>query len=155
MGAPNTGGSLVSRTLVLIYGIFSYVVGVAGLAAIVAVLAHVMPVGFLGPEQTGFPILSNLVLVALWGAIHSVMARDWFKALISRLIPEPAERPTYVLVAGITSVLLVGYWQTIPGTIWAVTDTTAAALIWAVFAFGWVYLLAATFAIIPIGAFIR
>jgi protein-S-isoprenylcysteine O-methyltransferase Ste14 len=147
MDATGNDASLVSRTLVLIYGLVSYVIGVAGLAAIIAVLAHVMPFGFLKPAQTAYPILANLLLVALWGAIHSVMARDRFKALISRFIPEPAERPTYVLVAGVTSIALVGYWQPVPGVIWTVTNTTAVALIWAIFAFGWIYLLAATFAI--------
>lgn len=147
MNESANGPSLISRTLVLIYGIVCYFIGVAGLGAIVAVLAHLMPFGFLQPAESGYPLLTNLALVALWGVIHSGMARNRFKGLITRVIPEPAERPTYVLIAGLSSIGLVGYWQTIYGVIWSVTNPLGSTLIWAVFAFGWIYLLAATFAI--------
>jgi len=147
MDAQNNGASLIGRTLVLIYGMFSYLIGVAGLAAIIAVLAHLMPFGFLTSVQSDYPVLVNLLLVAGWGFIHSIMARDRFKGLITRIIPEPAERATYVLVAGISSVCLVGLWQTVPGVIWSVTDPAATTAIQLIFGFGWIYLLAATFAI--------
>jgi methanethiol S-methyltransferase len=54
---------------------------------------------------------------------------------------------TLVLISGITSILLVGFFQNVPGVVWAVTDTAAVTLLWTLFAFGWSYLLAATFAI--------
>ena len=139
--------SLISRTLVLLYGVASYFIGVAGLASVIVVLAGLMPFGFLGFAEFGNPIAVDLLLVAAWGVIHSIMARDSFKVAITKLIPEAAERPTYVLVAGVTSVLLVGLWQPVPGVVWWVTNPIAVILLWGLFAFGWVYLLAATFAI--------
>jgi len=147
MNASAHGSSLFGRTLVLVYGVICYFIGVAGLGALVAVLAHLMPWGFLTTAEMPFPLVTNLALVALWGFIHSVMARDRFKGLITRVIPEPAERPTYVLIAGLTSIGLAGFWQTVPGTLWSVTNPLFANLIQAIFVFGWVYLLAATFAI--------
>lgn len=138
---------LVSRTLVLVYGVVSYFIGVAGLACIVIALAKLIPFGFLVSRQLSMPILWNLVLVTIWGTIHSTMARDSFKRWITSVIPPAAERPTYVLVSGITSILLIGYWQAVPGVIWTATSPVSVALLWALFAFGWVYLLASTFAI--------
>ena len=139
--------SLVSRVLVLIYGVLSYFIGVAGLACIVLALIDFIPFGFLSSSESSNPILINITLVSAWGFIHTVMARDKFKQIVTKIIPEPAERPTYVLVAGITSILLIGLWQTVPGVIWAPTNSIVVALIWAIFVFGWIYLLAATFAI--------
>jgi len=75
------------------------------------------------------------------------MARPNFKALLTKVIPEPAERATYVLVAGLTSVVLTGYWMEVPGQIWQIENTSVAYLLWGIFIFGWVFLLAATFAI--------
>jgi protein-S-isoprenylcysteine O-methyltransferase Ste14 len=139
--------SFISRAIILLYGIVSYFIGVAGLACIILALVKFIPFGFLNPGQTSVPIVWNLVLVALWGIVHTVMARDSFKAVLTKIVPEAAERPTYVLVAGITSVLLVGLWQPVGGVIWSVTNPTAAIAIWVVFVFGWIYLLASTFAI--------
>lgn len=89
----------------------------------------------------------NLVLVALWGLSHSGMARRGFKDWITKFIPEAAERSTYVLVSGVVSILLIGLWQEVPGVIWSIGNPLAATLLWTLFGFGWVYLLAATFAI--------
>jgi protein-S-isoprenylcysteine O-methyltransferase Ste14 len=138
---------LVGRILVLVYGVVSYFIGVAGLACIIVALAKLIPFGFLVSGQSGTPILWNLALVAAWGIIHTTMARDRFKRLITSLIPTAAERPTYVLVAGITSILLIGFWQIVPGVIWKMSGPVSVALLWTLFAFGWVYLLASTFAI--------
>ena len=139
--------SLVSRVMVLIYGLVSYTIGVAGLGCIVAALATWIPFGFLETTSPLPLLLTNVLLVALWGVLHSVLARQSWKDRITQWIAEPAERPTYVLIAGITSLLLIGLWQPMPGVIWSVETPVLITLIWIVFAFGWVYLLASTFAI--------
>ncbi len=139
--------SFVSRTLVLVYGVASYFIGIGGLACIIFALAKLIPFGFLSSVQAPLPIIWDLALVAIWGGVHTAMARVRFKDLITRIIPEAAERPTYVLVAGISSILLVGLWQAVPGVIWSVTNASAVAVLWSLFAFGWIYLLASTFAI--------
>lgn len=139
----------MARLLILVYGVVSYLIGVAGLVAIIVTLAGLMPWGFLleSPSSASQPIIWNLALVFLWGLIHTGMARQGFKDVLCKLIPEPAERSTYVLIAGITSVALVGYWQQIPGQVWLVTAPAAVMLLWALFWIGWVFCLAATFAI--------
>jgi protein-S-isoprenylcysteine O-methyltransferase Ste14 len=135
----------LTRTLVLIYGVISYFVGVVGLLAIVALAADLVPAHL--QSETAMPVLWNIGLVAAWGVIHSYMARRSFKSMLTRLIPEPAERPTYVLVAGISSLLMVGLWQEMSAVIWSVESPALVTALWVMFGFGWVYTLAATFAI--------
>ena len=147
MTSADLNASLPNRIVVLIYGVLCYVVGVIGLGAIIAALARIVPFGFFARPGSGHALGSNLLLVAVWGVVHTGMARSAFKSVLTRVIPEPAERATYVLVAGVTSLLLVGAWQPIPGVVWSVSNEAARILLWALFAFGWVYLLAATFAI--------
>jgi protein-S-isoprenylcysteine O-methyltransferase Ste14 len=53
----------------------------------------------------------------------------------------------HVLIAGITSVALIGFWQNISGQIWHLESNGLVIGIWAAFIVGWTFLLAATFAI--------
>ncbi|MEZ4332025.1 MAG: isoprenylcysteine carboxylmethyltransferase family protein [Myxococcota bacterium] len=148
MTHADPSASLPQRVAILLYGILCYVVGVAGLGAIIAALAKQVPFGFLASSSViDHPVAWNGMLVVFWGVVHTSMARDAFKSMLTRVIPEPAERATYVLVAGVTSLLLVGAWEPIAGVVWSVSNDGAAILLWGLFAFGWIYLLAATFAI--------
>lgn len=139
--------SPAQRLTVLAYGILSYLVGVAGLVCLIAAFGDLVPWGFLLEDPGEHAFFYDLRLTAAWGFVHTGMARDAFKTWITRLIPEPAERATYVLVSGVTSILLVGLARTVPGTVWTVTNPLGAGLLWGLFVFGWTYLLAATFAI--------
>jgi protein-S-isoprenylcysteine O-methyltransferase Ste14 len=131
----------------MLYAVVSYAIGMAGVVCLVLVLAGWLPWGFLLPAEPGLAVIWNLGLVVVWGAIHSGMARQGFKDRLTGVMPEPAERPTYVLVAGLTTVCLAGFWQMVPGVLWSVTGDLAIGLLWGLFAFGWLYLVAATFAI--------
>ena len=86
----------MSRTIILIYGGLAYLIGVAGLVSIIAVLARLMPYGYLWADQTNAvnAIAWNILLVAVWGFVHSYTARPSFKAKITQVIPEAAERAT-------------------------------------------------------------
>ena len=139
----------MSRLIVFLYGVLSYLFGVLGLLCIIAVLARVMPWGFLSDVRTenSVAIVLNVILVLVWGVIHSIMARPSFKAWFTKIVPEAAERSTYVLVAGITSIALTGYWQNIDGYLWQIESGTLSTILWGIFGFGWVFLLASTFAI--------
>ncbi|MDA7738009.1 NnrU family protein [bacterium] len=139
----------MSKVIMVLYGGVAYFIGVVGLVSIIVVLAGLMPWGFLSLANMDMSsaIAWNIALVAVWGIIHSVMARPSFKQKLTQFIPEPAERPTYVLIAGITSVALVGYWQPIEGIVWSIQNDALAMTLWGIFVFGWAFLLLATFAI--------
>lgn len=140
------------RVIILIYGFFSYLIGVVGMLAIILPLTGHVSFGFLkdNPAPINPPInpwVWNAGLVAAWGIIHTATARPSFKAALTKFIPEAAERSTYVLIAGFTSIILTGYWQSISGQIWQVDTKSLTYLIWLIFLFGWAFLFAATFAI--------
>ena len=137
----------LGRLIVLIYGVLCYLLGVIGLVAIIILASGLMPSGQLALTEAISPAIINFLLVAIWGLVHSCMARDSFKSVLTRFIPEPAERPTYVLIAGVTSLLMVGLWQQVPGIIWSAQAPGLVTFLWIMFGFGWLYTLASTFAI--------
>jgi len=98
------------------------------------------------PGSVGRALAIDLGLVALFGVTHSVMARDWFKRRLTRLIPAAAERSTYVWQSSIFLGLAVWFWQPLPGALWSVGGPAAWA-IWAVAAAGICTVLLASFLI--------
>src|SRR5215813_12378408 len=88
----------------------------------------------------------DLLLLLLFAVQHTVMARPWFKRRWARIVPEPAERATFVLAASLALVLLFWLWRPIGGTAWNVPEPGAAALR-AGYAAGWVVALSSTFLI--------
>ena len=96
------------------------------------------------PGPVGLALLVNLGLLSLFAVQHSVMARPGFKRVWTKIVPEPAERATYVLLSSLALVLLFAYWQPIGGTVWKVTSDPAVGAIQAVYFVGWALLLYAT-----------
>lgn len=84
----------------------------------------------------------DLLLVAIFGLQHSVMARPWFKAW-TKPLPAPWLRVTYVHAANTALLLLVFAWQPLPESVWSVTWKPAETLLWGCFVFGWLLLLMA------------
>lgn len=101
-----------------------------------------------GPTApVGTAIAIDLALIAIFGVQHSVMARQGFKRWWTRVIPHPAERSVYVLLASAVLILLFTQWRPIDGTVWQVTQPIFAGLLWALFALGWLIVLTSTFLI--------
>ncbi len=101
-----------------------------------------------GPEAPlVVALVGNLLLIALFGVQHSVMARQGFKRAWTRIVPEPAERSVYVLTASAVLIILFLYWRPIEGVVWEVTSPLLSGLLWALFAAGWGIVLLSTFLI--------
>ncbi|HEY4111232.1 methanethiol S-methyltransferase [Puia sp.] len=102
------------------------------------------------PEQASLPpsfaVLIDLLLIALFGVQHSVMARQGFKEIWTRLIPAPIERSTYVLFASVVLIVLFLFWQPLPATIWSITGP-AADIVLSISFLGWGIVLVSTFLI--------
>lgn len=90
-------------------------------------------------------LLIDVLLLALFGVQHSVMARPGFKAWLTRIVPAPVERSTYVMISSLLLALVLWQWRPIPTVLWHVEATWAQFVIWFLFAGGWVMALAATF----------
>jgi protein-S-isoprenylcysteine O-methyltransferase Ste14 len=75
------------------------------------------------------------------------MARPAFKKWWTKIIPEPAERSTYVLLSSLCLILMVLLWQPMGGFIWRVEDPIAKTILTVLFVTGWLIVLLATFMI--------
>ena len=133
---------------VIAYSVAAYFIGVIGLAAFALGLAGLLPLG-----RTAVMTDSNLVagfinvlLLLVWGAQHSIMARPAFKTWVNRHLPAALERSNYVLMSGIAMLAVVLLWQPLEGVAWRIEGALSIPF-WVLFASGWAYLLAATFAI--------
>jgi methanethiol S-methyltransferase len=97
-------------------------------------------------RPVGAALAIDAALLLLFAVQHSVMARAGFKRRLVRLIPAPLERSTYVLVASLLLLALVGWWQPVPAVIWHVGRPWSVA-VWALYAAGWIIVVWSTFVV--------
>jgi protein-S-isoprenylcysteine O-methyltransferase Ste14 len=82
-------------------------------------------------------LLINTLLLSLFAIQHSVMARQWFKRAWTRIIPQPMERSTYVLLASLVLLLLFWQWRPMREVIWDVQNPTGRIMLQGLFWMGW------------------
>jgi len=141
---------MVRRLLLLTYGTLCYALSLATFLYAVGFIG-----GFLTPTQLDDPAQGSLAaalaidvgLLALFALQHSGMARPRFKRWLTRFVPGPAERSTYVLLSSAALLVLFWQWQPLGGVVWEVQGEVARAAVFAVYAAGWVIVLATTFLI--------
>ena len=95
----------------------------------------------------GVSLLIDLCLLGLFAAQHSIMARPAFKRILTRYVPEPMERSTYVLASSLALILLFWQWKPLGGMVWSIEAPAGQIAMRAAFAFGWLLVLTATFLI--------
>ena len=83
-----------------------------------------------GEVTGGFKVL------ALFAVQHSGMARPAFKRAWTRIVPEPIERATYVLLSSLVMIVVFAFWQPLPGTLWTFESTMGQAIGYGAFAMG-------------------
>lgn len=143
------GQSLLKRTIVFLYGVGSYAVFFATyLYAIGFVVNLFVPRSIDSPSEGDLAtsLVVDLALLMGFAVQHSVMARRGFKSWLTRFVPEPAERSTYVLASSLALIALFAFWRPLGGIVWSV-DGSAAVVLYGLCAFGWLLVLVATFLI--------
>ncbi|BCS31965.1 membrane protein [Luteitalea sp. TBR-22] len=141
---------MVKRSAVLVYGVLAYLLFfVTFLHAIAFVGGFVVPRQIDGEpgQPLGLALAIDLCLLSVFAVQHSVMARPWFKAWLTRFIPREIERSTYVACASLALQLLFWQWQPLGGRVWEVEDPAGRAALWTGFASGWGLVLVVTFLI--------
>ncbi|MCG4453431.1 MULTISPECIES: methanethiol S-methyltransferase [unclassified Pseudomonas] len=141
----------MKRLAIFFYGVASYAVFFATFLYAIAFVGNLplVPQRIDGvPELAlGNALVIDVLLLTLFAVQHSVMARPAFKAWWTRIIPQAAERSTYVLLSSLALIALFYFWQPLGGVIWQVDNRSARLLLSAGFAFGWALVLYSTFLI--------
>lgn len=140
----------MARLLALVYGSFCYMVF---LGAFTYAIGFVSGLGV--PKHIdsgasgdfGTALVIDLALLALFAVQHSGMARPGFKRWWTRIVPEPVERSTYVLVSSLVLIVLFWLWRPLPLLLWDIEPQAARVALYGVAAFGWLLVLTSTFII--------
>ncbi len=140
----------MKRIAIFLFGTASYLVFLATFLYVIGFVGNVFVPKSIDSEPVlpfGQALAINLLLLTVFAVQHSVMARPLFKRWSSRYVPEQAERSVYVLAASLALILLVRFWQPLGGVVWQVEHPGTIAVIYGVFAMGWVLVLVSTFLI--------
>jgi protein-S-isoprenylcysteine O-methyltransferase Ste14 len=140
----------MGRIITFIYGIVVYAIFFATFLYAIGFVGNLFVPKSIDSTPTGplgTALLINTLLLAVFAIQHSVMARPTFKRWWTRIVPEPAERSTYVLFSSIALIILFAFWKPMGGTVWEVHNSTARAAIYGLFGFGWLLVLVTTFLI--------
>jgi protein-S-isoprenylcysteine O-methyltransferase Ste14 len=141
----------MQRFAVLIYGVLCYLLFLVTFCYAIGFVGNLwvpksMDVG--GEPATGLGgWLINALLLGLFAIQHAIMARPAFKAWWVRIIPAPAERPTFVLATCICLCLMYWQWRPMTDVIWSVDNAAGSFLLQALFWAGWGIVLVSTFLI--------
>jgi len=141
---------MLNRTLIFVYGVTCYVVFFATFLYALGFVGNFgVPRAIDGVPRVDFAtaLLTDLALLGLFAAQHSVMARPVFKRWFTRFVPESAERSTYVLFSSVALIVLFALWQPLGGRVWEISDPLWRGVMYAAFGFGWGLVLVSTFLI--------
>ncbi|HEX5138246.1 MAG TPA: isoprenylcysteine carboxylmethyltransferase family protein [Planctomycetota bacterium] len=140
----------MSRKIVFLYGALCYAAALATFLYLAGFLVNIgVPKAIDSPRTgpVGTALLVDVGLLALFGVQHSVMARPRFKRALTRFLPVPAERSTYVLASCVALGLLFWRWQPLGGVVWELRGAFPRAAAHALYAAGWTVVLVTTFLI--------
>ena len=141
----------MSRAATMLFSIIAYAIFFATFCYLIVFVGDLSfaPVtvdeGPLAPATTAVAI--DIGLILLFALQHTVMARQGFKKWWTRVIPWPAERSVYVLMASAALIVLMTLWRPIDTIVWNITNPIVADLIWVLFWAGWGIVLLSTFLI--------
>jgi protein-S-isoprenylcysteine O-methyltransferase Ste14 len=140
----------VPALLSFLYGVGSYAVTLLTLLYLVGFSAD-WGVPKSVDSGGGGPVLqavaTDLLLIALFGVQHSVMARAGFKRGWTRVIAPALERSTFMLAACAVLATMFWFWVPIPTVVWRADAGVPTVILWSLFGLGWLLVLLSTFLI--------
>ncbi len=140
----------MGRAIAFSYGVVVYVVFFGTFLYAIGFIGNVIVPKSIDSARDGSlgqALLVNTLLLSIFAVQHSVMARPTFKRWWTKIVPEPVERSTYVLLSSLALILLFWQWRPMGGMIWNVQDPVGGAVLVGLAASGWLLVLVATFLI--------
>jgi methanethiol S-methyltransferase len=141
---------MLKRITVFAYGVICYAVFFATFLYAIGFIGNVVvPKAMDSAATTPFlkALAIDILLLGIFAAQHSVMARPWFKRVWTRVVPEPAERSTYVLFSSLALIALFILWEPLGGTVWQIASHTGGGVMYAAYGLGFLLVLVSTFQI--------
>jgi len=142
--------SRMSRVATLLYGSTVYVLFLGTFLYAIAFVKDLVPKSIdRGGAGAGLveALLVNAGLLGLFAVQHSIMARPWFKARWTRIVPPAAERSTFVLFTCAILIAMYALWRPMTGTVWSVSNPIGSLALDILGWIGWGIVLLATFLI--------
>jgi methanethiol S-methyltransferase len=148
----DSGSSAMKRSSFALFGLFAYSMFTATFLYLVLFVAGlpIVPRSIDGPvtgASTAMALVIDILLVAIFGLQHTVMARAGFKQAWTKLMPKPIERSGYLIFSCAVLALMFACWQPIPAVVWDTRGTFGEPLLWGLSALGWLICLTSTYLI--------
>ncbi len=140
----------MSRILAFIYGLVCYLIALIALLYNIGFVGNLIVPKTLDSNLDGSLVkglLIDILLIGLFAIQHSLMARQSFKKWWTKIIPEPIERSTYVLMSSLALLLLFWQWHSLGGILWNIQNPIISNIIYAIYALGWLIVFLSTFMI--------
>jgi protein-S-isoprenylcysteine O-methyltransferase Ste14 len=137
----------MAKGIAFVYGLTAYLIFFVAFLYAVAFVGNFWVPKTIDSGMTGSfgtALLVNGLLLGIFAAQHSIMARPAFKRVWTRLVPHFVERSTYVLLSSFCLILLYWQWRPMLQVVWDFQNPVSRGLLWGLFWLGWLLVLTGT-----------